>query len=259
MSDVITKDRFIARLRWFAANRGAGLPDEYGHPDYSPSRGEATLAGLFARWLAEENVPEDPHESWTSHIPRLVVAAYADFAAAPQWTEARDAYERETQHSLPDLVDAHAGGLHRVLVAQSVARLMPLLAGAPWVRAELEAMLGAQQMVIDHAWQRFVRVAYRKLMPRIRGERHRGNVGVFGSTKLMTWACAGRVMFTFERTLGQMTYVADEGDAYGLRSGPNAPGAPYTECVAMIEDVIAHWDIDKLQRSDTVGIGVLGP
>lgn len=252
----MTKRDFIDRLRWFATNEGRGLPDEYGHPDYAPSRGEAMLAGMFARWLDESGVPEgDGFSNWMCDIPCYVVEAYAEFTSDPKWDLARDAYRKATDRDIPDLVDAHAGGIHRTLVAHSVCRLMPLLADAKWLRPMLESTLNAQMVVIDHAWRRFVRVAYRKLMPRIKSELHRGNVGVFGSTTLLTFDCAGRIMFTFQRDSGTITYVADASDMYGTRSGPNSPGAPYAECVAMIEDVIAHWDIDKLQRSDTVRIG----
>lgn len=252
----MTKQEFINRLRWFAANEGDGLPDEYGHPDYAPSRGETMLAGMLARWLDESGVPDgDQFDNWERDIPRYVVEAYADFATDPKWELARDAYRKELFYDIPDLVDVYAGGLHRTLVAHSVCRLMPLLAEAKWLKSMLESTLNAQMEVIDHAWRRFVRVAYRKLMPRIKTERHRGNAGVFGSTRLLTFDCAGRVMFTFQRGDGQITYVADASDMYGNRAGPNAPGAPYAECVAMIEDVIAHWDVDKLLPSSTVGIG----
>jgi hypothetical protein len=137
-------------------------------------------------------------------------------------------------------------------VAHSLCRLIPLLTGQEWLREALESALGAQMQVIDHAWRRFVRVAYRKLMPRING---RGNSGLFGSTTLLTFDCAGRVMFTFRRGSGDMTFVADASDPCGWRSGANSPGAPYAECVSMIEDVIEHWDIDGMRPNDTVGFG----
>ena len=253
----MNKRDFINKLRWFAASEGRDLPDEYGHPDYAPSRGETILAGMFARWLEDSDAPNDRQECvWTRDLDKYLVEAFAEFVGDPKWADARQAYERETMHPVPDLLDVYAGGLHRTLVVHSLSRLMPLLAGdGGWLRERLAVTFGAQMSVIDHARRRFVRLAYRKLMPRIKEEHHRGNVGVFGSTKLMTFDCAGRVMFTFSRDSGQITYIADASDMYGNRSGPNAPGAPYAECVAMIEDVIAHWDIDKLKPSETVGIG----
>jgi len=252
----MNKTDFINRLRWFWYRKGEGLTDEYGHPEYACGRGEDRLAWMLSTWLEESESPDDPIDgSFTRHIPQLVVEAYAEFASSPRWESERSTYRRETGHDIPDLVDVYAGGIHRVLVAHSVCRLMPLLTGERWLETELEATLGAQMKVIDHSWRRFVRLAYRKLMPRIKSESHRGNAGVFGTTTLMTFDCAGRVMFTFSRGEATMTYVADASDMYGLRSGPNKPGAPYAECVAMIDDVIAHWDIDKLVRSDTIGWG----
>lgn len=62
-------------------------------------------------------------------------------------------------------------------------------------------------------------------------------------------------MFTFQSDAGTMTFVADGGDPTGERSGPNSPGAPWQACVDMIDEVTNHWDLDKLQRSDTVGVG----
>jgi hypothetical protein len=252
----VNKREFITRLNMFALNDGRGLPDEYGHPDYSPGRGETMLASMFATWLAESSCPdEEIGINWVRDIPHFVVEAYADFVSDPKWSAGRRAYRIRTDRDIPDLVDVYAGGIYRTLVALGVCRLMPLLAEAPWLRSMLESTLGAQMEVIDHAWSKFVKVAYRKIMPRIKAEPHRGNSGQFGATTLMTYAMAGRVMFTFQRESGSMTYVADDGDAWGNRSGPNSPGAPYAECVAMIEEVVANWDADKLKPSETVGIG----
>lgn len=251
----MTKAQLIDRLRWFAENQGRGMPDEYGHPDYAPSRGEPFLANLFARWLEESDLVEEKYSNWLVHLPQHVIAAYDEFATSPKWAVARKAYRIRTEHDLPDLVNVHQGGLYRLMMAHDVVRLLPLLTESPWLTERLASAINAQSEVIDHAWRRFVRVAYAKLMPRIKAESHRGNSGVLGTTTLMTWACAGRVMMTFQRGDSQMTYVCDDSDPRGDRSGPNTPGAPYAECVAMIEDVIAHWDLDKLQRSDTVGIG----
>lgn len=256
----MNKQEFISKLRWFAENKGAGLPDEYGHPDYAPSRGETLLAYLLARYLDDPGIPgESPGINWLVDLPRHLVEAYAEFSTARRWSDARLAYKHQTGHDIPDLVDAHKGGLHRLLVAHSVARLMQLLAGecGGWLKSRIESTCEAQNEVIDHAWRQFIRVAYRKIMPRIKKERHRGNTGTFGTTDLLTYVMAGRVMFTFRRggdSGPYMTYVADDSDMYGSRSGPNSPGAPYAECVAMIEDVIAHWDADKLVCSDSVRI-----
>lgn len=243
----MNKRDLIDRLRWFWACDGAGLPDECGHPDYRGMVGEATLAGMLARWIEESDVPDDELENFSSYLPCVVVEAYSEISKDPKWKEARQAYRQETGQDVPDLVDAHAGGLYRILVASSVCRLIPLLTGEKWLRGRLTSTLDAQSIVIDHAWRRFVAAAYRELMPRIEGELHIGNSGVFGSTRLSTYEIAGRVSFKFSRDSGSITYVAEASDMYGCRSGANVPDAPYAECVAMIEDVIQHWNIDEMR------------
>jgi hypothetical protein len=253
---------FIIKLRDFAAADGRGFPDEYGHADYQPSRGQTVLVAAIADYLTRPEVVCDTHTNWFAYLGKHLVDAFAEFRDGPRWADMRDRYKATGAGAIPDLLDAYAGGSDRQLVTYDLARLMPLLAAQPWLRADLECRFGAQSMVIDHAWRRFVRVAYRKLMARIKEERHRGNAGTFGSTDLLTYAMAGRVMFTFRRDeVGggddgpNMTFVADDGDPHGHRSGPNWPGAPYHVCVAMIDEVTDHWDIDKLTRSDTTGLG----
>ena len=186
--------------------------------------------------------------SWTADIPLYLVEAYSDFRTDPKWKACRAAYRVQTGNDIPDLLDVQAGGVHRTLVAHSVCRLMPLLADATWwLGSRLEATLGAQMAVIDHAWRRFVKLTYRKLLPRIKTETHSVRSGTFGETMLRISEGLGRVQFDFHRPSGSITYVADASDMWGNRSGANFPGAPYHECVAMIEDVIANWDADKLQ------------
>lgn len=48
-------------------------------------------------------------------------------------------------------------------------------------------------------------------------------------------------------------FAVNEG--HGLPDEYCHPNYEPAECVSMIEDVIAHWDADKLVRSDTIGMG----
>lgn len=251
----MNKIEFINRLRWFVANEGRGLQDEYGHPDYSPGRGETILMGMFAKWLHDSDVPErSEYARWFVDLPDLVVEAFQDFSSAPEWEDARRAYKIRTSNPVPDIANAYTRGLHGLLVACEVTRLLPLLANAPWLSKDLHLKVNAEMEVIDLAWKRFVKIVYRKLLPHLNANNHRGYKGRFGSTELLTFGCAGRIMFTFTRGTATMTYVADDGDVFGYRSGPNSPGAPYQECVSMIEDVIENWDANKLEHSDDVGM-----
>src|SRR6185503_14332355 len=152
----------------------------------------------------------------------------------------------EVEREIPDLFEIHDGGLHRMLVVGALVRLCVVLSGCQWLQEKLGLAFNAQSAVIDQAWRRFVRVAYAKMMERINGEQHRGNVGLFGATTLSTFACAGRVIFAFERGNDRMEYVADDGDPIGIRSGPNVSATRYDACVAMIEEVTSMWDMGKM-------------
>jgi|SRR6185369_695664 len=253
----IRKHTLIERLRHFAKVEGRGIRDEYGHDDYRPSRGETTLATMVADYLERPWIEDCwPEENWLLNLPNLLVSAFEAFRREPEFQWGRVLYASECDgREIPNIVDAQAGGINRVLVANGVARMMSVLSGeGAWLRDACHARFEGQMQEIDKAWRRFVRVAYSKMIARINAESHRGNTGTFGATKLMTFACAGRVILTFASDSGTMTFVADVGDPTGERSGPNTPSAPWQVCVDMINEVADNWDLDKLQRSDTVGI-----
>jgi hypothetical protein len=196
----IRKQTFIEKLQHFARVEGRGIRDEYGHDDYWPMRGETVLARMIATYLARPEIEDRwPEDNWFLSLPNHLVTAFEAFRTEPAFEIGRKAYALVTgDHAIPNLVDVYAGGLHRALVAHGIARLMSVLSGEAWLRSALEDRFGAQMQAIETAWRRFVRVAYTKLIVRINAERHRGNTGIFGATTLMTWACAGRVMCTFE-------------------------------------------------------------
>lgn len=255
----LKKSAFITALRHFAEVGGDDLWDPiYERRGYRPHRGEQVLALGIAKYLNEPSIPGDTIGiNWYHDLHSHLADAFVEFRTHEKWALLRKAYEIKTEgEKIPDLVDVHIGGLHRLGIAHQIARLATVLSGETWLQSRLEAYFDAQQHCIDQAWERFVRVGYRQLMPRIKTEKHRGNKGAFGTTTLMTYAMAGRVMFTFERSNGgSMTYVADDSDMHGERSGPNAPATPYAECVAMIDEVSDHWDMQKMVKDNKIGMG----
>ncbi len=258
---ISSKRAFIAALRRFAEVGGDELWDPiYDRVGYRPYRGEQTLALGIAKYLDDPGIPGDTGGiNWYHDLHSHLVDAFIEFRTHEKWAALRKAYKIKTEgEEIPDLVEVHLGGLHRLLMVNQVARLAAVLSGEKWLQPKLEAYFHAQQHCIDQAWERFVRVGYRQLMPRIKQESHHGNKGTFGATTLMTYAMAGRVMFTFLRGKDggpTMTYVADDSDMHGERSGPNATATPYAECVAMIDEVSDHWDMKKMIRDDKVGTG----
>jgi hypothetical protein len=260
------KAEYIAALRRFAACGGARVYDHwYDRLGYNESRGDRVLAGAIADYLDDPGIPIDEYVNWFAHLDEFLVDAFEDFRTLDKWRPVREKYAAEHEHrrdaEIPDLVNAHVGGLHRMLAVMSVSRLCATLAGereCKWLRPRLEAHFGAQQSCIDQAWSRFVRVGYRELMPRIKEERHRGNSGEFGRTTLLTWACAGRVMFTFKRGKDeddvQITYIADDSDMRGVRSGSNATRTPFVTCIEMINEVSDGWALDRMKPDKKVGM-----
>jgi hypothetical protein len=261
-SDTSRKVHFTAMLRRFAEVGGDELWDPvHERRGYRPHRGEQMLALGIAKYLDDPKIPGDTIGiNWYRDLHAHLVDAFVEFRTDDKWRPLRDAYKIKTEgEEIPDLVDVHVGGLHRLLVVDQVARLATVLSGEKWLQPKLEGYFHAQQHCIDQAWERFVRVGYRQIMPRIKKESHRGNKGEFGSTTLMTYAMAGRVMFTFQRGDDggpAMTYVADDSDMHGERSGPNAPTTPYAECVAMIDEVSDHWDLKKMRPDEKIGPGI---
>ena len=53
----------------------------------------------------------------------------------------------------------------------------------------------------------------------------------------------------------QISFIGDDSDMYGFRSGMNYPATGHAECVAMINDVIDHWDGRRFSKNDGIGLG----
>lgn len=259
-ADTDDKAKLIAAFHKFALEGGDNLYDvTYERIGYMVHRGERLLARAIAEYLSGPELPkDDPHGYWPRNLDEYLTEAFVEFRTHKKWEYLRGAYLLETDHEIPDLVDVHIGGLHRSLVTTQLARLCATLANQKWLQSRLESHFSAQQICIDQAWHRFVRIGYRQLMPRIKEERHRGNKGEFGKTTLMTYCLAGRCMFTFMRGKDggpMMTYVADDSDMYGSRSGSNATATPFMECISMINEVSDNWSLDAMKEDGKIGMG----
>lgn len=260
MKEFTEKKDFIAALRRFAEVGGDELFDPvYERKGYRPYRGEQTLAQGIAKYLDDPKIPGDTIGiNWYHDLSKHLVDAFVEFRTHEKWNALREAYKIKTEgNEIPDLVDLHIGGLHRALMVNQLARLCTVLSGELWLQHDLQSHFGAQQECIDQAWRRFLRVGYRELMPRIKQERHRGNKGEFCSTSLMTYCMAGRCMFTFLRGKDggpTMTYVADDSDMWGVRSGSNATSTPFMECISMINEVTDNWHLDKMVEDGKIGM-----
>ena len=240
MSD---KTQFIAALEIFVEHEGRRTNDGHGRP-YRLLRGQVTLMRGVLQHL--RSTTEPAYTSWLTYLDRFLGDAFHEIRTSERYVDLRAKYITEVEYEVPDLFEIHDGGLHRMLVVQALVRLCVVLSGCEWLQEKLGLAFNAQSAVIDQAWCRFVRVAYVKMMERINDESHRLNVGIFGTTTLTTFACAGRVVFAFERRTDRMEYVADDGDPIGIRSEPNVSSTRYDLCVSMIEEVTSMWEIGKM-------------
>lgn len=283
-SDTITdKQAFIAALDHFCDTEGRDTPDGYGRIGMRTSHGETTLMRGLARYLENPAIPAgDRYTNWFTDLPAHLVDAFVAFRSLgnANFAELRTQYLKETGHDIPDLLDLRAGRYDRAMVVYDLIRLMPVLAAKvtghqysprltdsmPWLRQALDGYLNAQANVITHAWRSFIRTCYRPMAKAFKAQLNRGNKGVFGTTTLMSYVLAGRFMFTFQRgddSDHQVSFVGDDSDLYGFRSGLNFPSVSYAEAVAMIEEVVAHWDPvphgngipARFHPDDQVGLG----
>lgn len=209
-------------------------------------KGVNMLARSFAKYLQGPTIPgPEAGLNWFWYLPKYLDDAFTAFRLDTAWADLRDAYRAETYDDIPSFTDVHIGGFHRLLVIPDLVRVVVEAAGDRADEANIMLAVHAQQACIDAAWRKFVRVAYSPMLKRI----NTNNRGTFGQTTLTTGATGGRVAFQFTRDGGRadMTYIAADNDPVGYRSGSNVTATPYAVCVAMIEEVAALWQVDKMK------------
>src|SRR5271167_2353532 len=118
------KATFITALRRFAEVGGDDLWDPvYDRKGYCPHRGEQTLALGIAKYLDDPTIPGDTLGiNWYCDLHSHLVDAFVEFRAHEKWAALRKAYEIKTEgNEIPDLVEVHIGGLHRLLTVNQIA------------------------------------------------------------------------------------------------------------------------------------------
>ena len=228
----------------------------------SKRRLNASILNAIADYLERPSIPGDEIGlNWNYYIPVFVADAMDAIRTEAIYASVREDF-KATGDAFPDIMSSRRGASGHAVALDLINVVLHVTGESAWLRSKLHEVFNAEVNVIHLAWRRFARRAYSGLIKRIKAESHRGNIGTFGSTTLMTYAMAGRVMFTFQRgEPGQrgyecITYVADDEDSYGHRCGPNYSHTHYATCVAMIDEVTALWDADKLVRDDAVGMEI---
>ena len=237
------------------------------------SRGETPFALFFAEWLQKLDIPQDSkYDFWEidHYLPQLVVDAFEDLRTGRDGlaVRCREGYETETGGEVPNLTEMNASrSLDQTLTVQTTGYMLDDIVGRG-AGQRLDAYANAQRHALQAAFDRFLRLVYRRgLYDIIRKCEERGMAGKFGGTELRTFVCAGRLMFTFARRLPgdgeiSVSFIAEDNDPVALSAGIQSEYASLAEAMSMIEDVISRWPADAKQQakiyraSQSVGIGI---
>lgn len=292
--DINSKTQFVAALRTYLKTGKTTKPTDNGRVYAASSPGEVNLIAAIADYFEQhdEIVDKESGIGFWYDVLKHIADAFQEFRTHAKYEMLRNVYRSVTDGSeIPDLFDIRHGRI-RMRVLDDLARFLPLIAGRmdPYIGERLDGYFNCQLYLVEATWRVFIRQCYRTVAPRIKASRSRTHRGLFGRTYLEVNTMAGRVQYTFERTLYpsnlhlyekitsivdtpgavpedkyaaieallmtrkapeptsgayEISFMGDESDMTGFRSGMNVPGSSisdYKACVAMIEDVIEHWN-----------------
>ena len=248
------KAKFLANLAAIADGKAASMRDSvYDRTGIVVGRSTSLLAQGLHWYLRRCDVPDESVGLiWLYDLNEHLADAFVAFRTWDEFEGLRSKYREITGYEVPDFVDQHVGRLHRLAAVGNLCYVLAAISGdenARWLESKLDGYFHAQQQVVHQSWCKFVRVGYRELMPEMKRTGEWSRRGRFGSTTLDVGGFAGRTCFEFSRENGEkhITYVVDDSDMHGERSGSNDTDTPYAECVSMIEEVARLWSLEKLK------------
>jgi hypothetical protein len=238
------KDELIARIR----TRLAGE---------ERTRGEKAFLGFFVEYLRRLDIKRYEQGGFRTildYLPQMVGDAFEDFRTSEaEWVLSyRIEYESATERPVPNLQQIGASELLvRSCAIVSLSFLFRDIVGEERMREQLDSYLNAESRVLQLYIDKFLRLVYRKGLFNLIKDESGGFAGKFGEVSLRCYICAGRVMFTFARSNSQgaddiqVSFLAEDGDQLAYTAGVQSVCASLSECMAMIDEVIAYWPIDK--------------
>lgn len=234
-------------------------------------RGQADFAKFLARYIKGLSIPADQQYSFwdiDDYIPEIVIAAIRAFESSDQpWiVEFRRVYKEETDIHFTDPTGVSAGNnIQEVLEVEMIKSLFREIMGqrGDYLSHQIDILLNAERHVVMLRFRQFQDRVYNTggLGAIISGSRSRGMSGSFGETTLRSYILAGRLMITFARKNNayeqSVSFVCEEDDLIGITGGLQSCFAVLPDALAMIEDVIIHWDGNRTSfKSDkAVAIG----
>lgn len=110
----------------------------------------------------------------------------------------------------------------------------------------------AAQALLKDAVKRFTQKVAKPLWKKLDASDNRGFKGIFGSTELLTYSIAGRVMLTFNSGKDQITLVGD--DSNYRRTGLQSMDGTVDSALYIINSLINHWDLSLLEPDHTISM-----
>jgi hypothetical protein len=238
------------------------------------TRGETAFLGFFAEYLRRLEIEHDEKYDFhylTPYLPQIIGDAFEDFRTndADWATGFRIGYESETGYYVPNLMQIGDGdNVFRSIVTTNLGILFREITEMNHVEGAITSYLNAEMATLQLFVDKFLRLVYRKgLYDLVIKTGGGGMNGRFGDVDLRCFITAGRVMFTFARQVGEsetsVTFIAEDGDPNAYSAGIQSALAPLSECMAMIDEVIANWPSDgdeqakQFTSSDSVMIDVM--
>ena len=235
-----------------------------GDPDFHEGRGDRVLAqGLAAFFMSAPWLPnETPGNAYVYYLDRWLVDAFEAFRTDVGFTSLRKLWKEEMGghcDEIPDLINLGVSDpVWSSLVGDGIARVLRAITKEEWLYKHIKSYLGAQTDVVMQHFRVFVRVAWRTgLCKTLKESTRSGFGGVFGTTKLLSFCTAGRVMLTFgDAKVGpDVSFVGEDGEAAGARFGLQSCCGGMLEAIRLVDDVVAHWKLEDFKEARDVGFG----
>lgn len=250
----MNKDELIGRLLSY------GVRVDHG--------GRRTLARFLTEYLTQMEVSKDD-DPFGYHLPHIMADALEELRTGTDKyvVDYRQLFEKETGYNVPNITKVGEGdGLFRTSVVVWLEYIAKEITDDECSGNMVDRYLNAQLYVVQQAFDEFLRKVYRRgLFNLIKEGNNRGMSGTFGETELRSFVSAGRLMLTFARKQNDkneidVSFLAGDNNPQAYSAGVQSIHAGLPDCLAMINEVIEHWSIDKekqtaIFKTASVGIG----
>lgn len=216
-------------------------------------KGQEAFAVFLLEYLQNLSISSDEqYDFWQldQFLPQLLTDAFEELRIGTDEYIAkhRDAYEKETEHCVPEILNVNIGGSgvhHRQSAIQTtLGFLMKDLTGNEYLEGRIDAYCHVQDTMLQTVFDKFLRHVYRVGMFDLINEcNFKGMNGKFGSVTVLTFSMCGRTQIQFDHEDGKqsVSFMTEEGDNLAYSAGLQSIYADVHTGCAMMEEVINNW------------------